>query len=505
MRLLFLSLISLFALFSCKISYAANSSSINAIWSELTDFEKNVLSKERLAQQGDADALLGLYLLASGDIRYFEDYERILSSVNHFIKQFQLEIKGETSNEVIGMKLHEAMHETFFLGGNKGDDMGKGYYFDQSKLSDIFYTKRFNCISSSLLYIVLARKLNLDVQGVLLPSHAFVQLNLEDGSYVDVETTSINGFGWEHDEAFYEEDDDDKSWFEQRGLTPSTYLDYKNREVVSPFKVGVRNMRNQHTFEENMRYESRFRIAEVATLLDGGADFHKYRLSFYNQEFKKMNDGLGHQLLIEMFSKIKPYLDSLENNSFNDLELENLLGWVRSQYAYSLLMAERFDEARDAAIANYFRLPLKIDDREGIRINTIVILHKVVTHYLEQINYEKAARVFGEMTQDCLQDDDCRGGIARVYGEWISSYWDAKQWRKVIETADKYLKLDPDSQSSFVFKQNMTAAYSNWANRFAEASDWKEMKRILNLCLDAVPDDELCRGNLNKVEQLLNQ
>ena len=163
-----------------------------SIWSELTNFDIATLDSFEQARAGNADALLMLYLFASGDVRSLTEYDRYLSSINSFVKDISQKIDTAPSEWRKGHLLFQAMHEHYFLSqdsnSGKRSNTNVGYSFDQSQMSNIFQTKKYNCISSSLLFIVLARKFELDVQGVLLPSHSFVQLTLSSGKILEIET-----------------------------------------------------------------------------------------------------------------------------------------------------------------------------------------------------------------------------------------------------------------------------------------------------------------------------
>jgi hypothetical protein len=85
-----------------------------------------------------------------------------------------------------------------------GTDMEQCRYdAAQSRYSAIFTEGRYNCISSTVLYIVLAKCFGLKVSGVAMPSHTFVQLETQQ-SPVEVENTSMHsGFDLVHYRAFY--------------------------------------------------------------------------------------------------------------------------------------------------------------------------------------------------------------------------------------------------------------------------------------------------------------
>ncbi|MDR0452590.1 MAG: hypothetical protein LBH15_06060, partial [Treponema sp.] len=49
----------------------------------------------------------------------------------------------------------------------------KGYAETQTRLDEIVNTGRYNCVSSAVLYAILATAVDLDVQGVMTRDHAF--------------------------------------------------------------------------------------------------------------------------------------------------------------------------------------------------------------------------------------------------------------------------------------------------------------------------------------------
>ncbi|TQV86350.1 transglutaminase family protein [Aliikangiella coralliicola] len=473
-----------------------------SIWSPLTELEIATLNQVSKAKSGDADALLMLYLMASGDSRHFSDLRRHQKTIERFINANKSVINEEKSEWRKGYLLHKAMHEYFFLGGNSRKNAGKGYYFEQSQLSEIFYSKRFNCVSSALLYTVLARKFNLDVEAVLLPSHVFVQLNLSDGKKIEIETTSISGYDWVHDKDFYEKED--LSWFNQRGLTPSTYQDYQNREIVSPFQLGVQNMYNQHTFEERMRRDDRFRMAELLTSLDkSNIKAHKHRLNFYNDEFVRLKNSKDFRSLNQMYERISAYLQSLVRFASQDKELANILAWVDSQRAYTLLEDGKLQNAVGLAkkVLNELRNKSQaISDADKIKNNVYVTLNKAAKKLVDNGEFESALKIFGDNPTDCLKSDDCTV-IRYLYSRWTSSYWNQKQWTKAIAKYQEFLKLESEGEAAEMFKRNMQGAHINWANTYYETGDWQQVKRILTQCVNADNNADKCRSHLTELQE----
>lgn len=76
----------------------------------------------------------------------------------------------------------------------------KHYQIDKTDLTALLDTGGYNCVSSALLYMLVARHLGLDVRAIEVPDHAFVVLY--DGlRHVDVETTAAAGFNPDADAA----------------------------------------------------------------------------------------------------------------------------------------------------------------------------------------------------------------------------------------------------------------------------------------------------------------
>lgn len=67
------------------------------------------------------------------------------------------------------------------------------YVESQTRMDVLLESGRFNCVSSAVLYLILARSIGLEVRGVVTKDHAFCRLpKIGDG--IDVETTNLYGF-----------------------------------------------------------------------------------------------------------------------------------------------------------------------------------------------------------------------------------------------------------------------------------------------------------------------
>ena len=68
-----------------------------------------------------------------------------------------------------------------------------GYRGAQTDLAILLDTKTFNCVSSAVIYNIIARRLGLDVRAIEVPDHAF-SIVYDGTAHMDVETTTPLGF-----------------------------------------------------------------------------------------------------------------------------------------------------------------------------------------------------------------------------------------------------------------------------------------------------------------------
>ncbi|MFT7688886.1 MAG: hypothetical protein ACI9FB_004251, partial [Candidatus Azotimanducaceae bacterium] len=335
----FFVLLAIISLYSISKAEELSFSRVNygyanlPIWSPITPFEEKTI----LETIDGTNDLLPLYLLASGEVRTFDHFQQYNHRFETWLSSFKSKIKRK--NEIQkGALLFTAMHEEFFP-----ENEFSGYEANQSQLNRIFDYESYNCISSAMLYIAAAKKLDLDVKGVLIPSHAFVQLTLANQTIIEIETTSKSGFNIQHDDKFFQSQADE--WATAREIALPTFNDYQNREVISPVELGLVDMWSQHVGVDRMSHQDRFRLTEIKSHLSPmDVDTQKNRLAFYLSEFTYLNREKEHTHLKSMFRVISPYLIEVHNNHPTDFEVTTLHRKIRATFALTLMETSNFDE-----------------------------------------------------------------------------------------------------------------------------------------------------------------
>lgn len=453
------------------------------IWSELTYFERAALGDLHKARSNDPDALLALYLVASG-VRSYDDYETVKSRIRQFVKDMRGQIIETDNQWLTGQLLNQRMHQAFFLKESR-EGAPNGYAIEQSRLMGIFETGEFNCISASLLYAVLVRHFGLELQGVMLPSHAFIQLNLEDGRQIDVETTSPAGYDQVHDVAFYERNNND--WFASRGLQPATFADYLKRERIDLTLLGARNMLNQHTTSSRMDEKDGSRLAEISAFIDPSNTMaQEKRLYFYNREI--------HALVVDQdWKTLKRLFDTTYNNVMADsrrhAQAEGLQYALQMYLSGAMLTYAQLGETEQTlAIMGELlsrglagaRAP---DSKQDVELRVTNAVSVLMSKLAERRQFDEGLLVL-TLVEGHLSDPKAWPDmVSWFYLRWAEYQWNQKNWEQVVAILAEYFGQHGGVASATEHpREVLGSAYHNWVLELVEARDWEQAKTISNEC-----------------------
>ncbi len=480
-----------------KIQYNVSGKSGLPFWSELTNFEIQTLQNLDQARTGDPDTLLSLAVIASGNKRDFKSYIKIKKAILRVVEKLAPEMAIAKTFTKKGKLLHQAMHNDFFL-ASKGPNPA-GYSLNQSRLTDIFTTKKYNCISSAMLYMILARYFNMNVKGVLLPTHAFVQIESSKGKIIEVETTSFNGYGMAHNRKFYK--NQAGKWFKFRGLRASTYKNYQNRKIVAPHLLIAANMNSQHTIPKRMKSADRLRIIEILAYTDPKDRIAQLNmLSSYNGRFNKLKSKKDFKTLERLFGRTDVLITNLRKNWKNDSEIQNILAWLDYEYAYTLYRNGKHDSALKRLKTGLRRLGNKVKDREVLLKNQMSLIHNYMVDLVKQKQFKSTEVISQRFSQYCHQVDWCRADQGWFYNSWADVYWNRGEWDKVTEKLGKQLKLTRDKKIRTDVIKNLEKAYLNWCYTYMKQGEWGRAADILKKGLAKYPKMRNCQKTLKKLK-----
>ncbi|MBA3581737.1 MAG: hypothetical protein H0W44_04705 [Gammaproteobacteria bacterium] len=469
------------------------------IWSPLTDFEVATLKNRAAIEAGDPDALLALYLIASGDVRDTKSFAKYKKQIIDFVK-LQRPILAAIKDPVEkGLLLHRAMHETFFGIRGPHDDISH-YEANQSKFSEVLLKQRYNCASSTILYVVLARYFDLPAAVVSMPSHVFVELSFPNNKKVEVETTSVNGYNWVHDKKFYEQQG--SGWFGRLNLNPATYDDYLQRQKISPYQLAALNMNSQHTASSRMSAVDRGRLSEIAAWLML-ADFkiQNNRLAFYNNEFNALQATNDYAVLARMHAAIWPNIPLVEKQWASSLDIMNKLSWLKYQRIAVYANTGQHDIALTELIKLIKNMPSKIEGYATIKENLYNVFASMMQSWMQQERFQEAENAYQQLMPDCLKNTMCSAHLSLLYMNWSQQEGQQKAWAAAIAKIDKAIVYDKKQKFSSTLLANKEASYINWAGDYLRTKDTANAKRILRDCIAQSPNFKKCEQYLSELSK----
>ncbi|MDR2133624.1 MAG: hypothetical protein LBP27_00855, partial [Treponema sp.] len=142
----------------------------------------------------------------------------------------------------------------------------KSYSLNQTRLDTLLSNGRYNCVSSAVLYMILARSNGLDVRGVMTRDHAFAVL-YAGAEAVDVETTNPYGFDPGNRREFHD------GFGKLTGFVYVPAKNYRDRAGITPVELVsliLSNRISEHERQNRFAEAVPLAVDRAALLLDRG-------------------------------------------------------------------------------------------------------------------------------------------------------------------------------------------------------------------------------------------
>jgi hypothetical protein len=416
-------------------------------WWPLTEAEAAALRGIEQARQGDAHALLALAIVASGDHRDVASHAGYQQRVDQFLATVKPTIDAAADDWHRGYELHRAMHRTFFA---DRAELG-GYDFYQARVTGIFDGGHYNCLSSAMLFTVLARGIGLPARAALVPTHVFVEMGEPGGKIIEIETTSSTGFDWIHDERFYKEEA--AGWSGKRGLRPVTLDDYQHRKIVQPYQLMASAMFGTRRDETDLE---RYHLNELAAMVDpDDPELQKRRMQLYDKEAYDLFDLKASRTIAKLFDTVRPAVSDIGARSKDSTTLE-LVSWANWYHANALMVVGRQDEAVALMAEGLAHFDAAWQDAPKLRNNYLSVLSNRLGELIDRNDYPTAVATFTKYRDLCKSQDTCAG--------------------------------------------NAGVVYSNWSLHHQREGDWQSARKVLQDCVGELPNDSHCREGLADLE-----
>ncbi|MBD3239948.1 MAG: hypothetical protein GF331_05135 [Chitinivibrionales bacterium] len=470
------------------------------LWYPLNEFDRFALDKVYAARQNDPDALLALGLFASGDIRTMEQYYGCKERVDTFVERIEPLVKAKETVEAQGKTVFLEMCREFYGMNRKGEL--RGYSFDESRLSASFSTGEFNCVSSSMLYIILTRHFGLESYGVELPTHVFVKIDIPGGGEIEVETTSGQGYGTKHSQEFFNEQR--SRWFEERGLEEATYEDYLNRRIHTPLAFVCHNMRNQHTSLKRMDIRDRHRLLEVrGYIMPESPSAAMSRLNVYLAEFSYLTNASETTDLVRFAATVSPEIARLVEIHGDDTAMADMMAAVKPMALHLTNTA-----AHEAVMCTDPAMLIRTQDR------TEPVLRFTAQTLLATMMPCIGLLVDTGMVDSALGLLDTLGTLGTL-DEWLRPHrynlanrgardaWDHDDYSEAVRLCSLAVRYAPDEEAREIASGNLEAAYCNLAGQHTGAKRYSKARAVLRECIEQLQSPDNCKQHLEQIERVV--
>lgn len=378
-------------------------------------------------------------ILFEGEDLSAEDFEVFQEYYNDLLGKVR---KGRTENELENAELiMKVMY----------DNVLSNYSRRQTKLSVMFKTGNYNCVSSSLLFLALAKDCGLDARIQETSVHAFVTVYTKDGQKFDVETTNPAGVNPGEKKMISQNSSGSKKYT----IVPKTY--YSNRVEISdrkavtlPAKNICAELSDKNEFEKGIPLAAsvyEFVTKEKAAVRKDYdaicANFAAYanQNRQYEAALKLLRAVMGHygksDLLVRNYNDIA-YNAVAESCNINDFKnARNLL--VSYNYYLTekttqeiidmIFESEKLEEIQDLMHQNKFLEAAKLADEALLRqsqnqqfkkaksnslYNHGVIVHNQVVPLLNNKEYKEALQILENALKDNPENQMIREDIKKI-------------------------------------------------------------------------------------------
>jgi hypothetical protein len=381
----------------------------------------------------------------------------------------------------------------------------KRYADRQTRVDEIFVNGRYNCVSSAVLYLILAASQGLEGWGVMTRDHAFVTIRAGKET-IDVETTNPYGFDPGSRQEFHDE-------FGR--LTGFAYVhprNYRDRTDLSPLELISLIFTNRiFDLESRGHYGNSVSLAlNRAGLLSRRS--HPVASPFFADPGQDLLD----RLLNFGISLVKAGKEDealrwalLARERYPHPRWEAFIYGALNNFLVKLIRSQRFAEAREV-LAGYGPA-LSQDNAE--RLNILIIDAELV-HQSSRIrtvsDAEASLRAIGSAQNSRAlspsRAEEMRTFVLLKEGEILAA---SQGWRAAMnfleEAMNRYGRTSRLDNALQVFRSNRTMEIHNQFADLFNHRKYPEARRVAAEGLAELPGNRQLQSDLARVEQVLRQ
>ena len=515
---------------------------------EISDDEKSLFADAKDGELNDWTLAEGI-LIASG-VTDKQQRTPLLEKIDSHEAVLRGQLDGSLDAFEKGRRLLQYLHTPPTL---------VKYRSQQTDMHTLLNTGDFNCVSSSAIYNVLARRLGLDARTIEVPDHAFSILY--DGTeHADVEATNRNGFNPNRNSAalatlqrqtgfnyIADKHPDQRREIGETGLIGLIYYNH-GVEHSDDKAYGSALIRYFCALSMDPEYDSAVKNTLV-TLANWGASLAEKKE--YDKALSVLNAGVElapNDARLRSFrervwkSRVFDLMDANETDQaiatlrsahqqVPDSGFDEMQAWVFIRPAQELVKEERWLDA--ITLADSGRESVDAPARDELTKWTGNVFLNWSASAISEKQYDEAANALRSGLERFPKDYRLQRNVAYLAQEWSKQLiqdgedqeatqmmatflqlypdnWSLKQVTvgSVSRQLSELLKADETETAIKLIDQNQAAlsgqdflklkrrAYDLHANRFIKAENWRSAVNAYKDALNKLPDDYHLKKNL---------
>ena len=358
----------------------------------------------------------------------------------------------------------------------------RNYIEEQTLMNVLIDTGNYNCVSSAIFYLILAKEAGLNSETIETSDHAFCTVNTNRG-WVDVETTTSYGFNPGIKKEFQQS-------FNQTGYTYVPPGNYRTRQRINDKEAVSLILQNRMSvLQKNNKHDQAIALSIA-----------RWTFADTDKSFKDMNDSFRNWAAVL-------------NNKGSYTEAYYFLSEVSQKYS---LMDKNSDLLYDLA---YNQIISILNNGDYNSANKFLLESKSILNSSDQSKLEKL--VTRDYLSDIVRNRNYEESLPLVREAYKSNRISNSEWQnwitvlhqnKALEISNStdwweawqfLLKLPQEEKNLSGIIQSIKLAHDNWSfdihNKFADyynKQNFKEAELILRKGLLLDPDNKYLSQDL---------
>ncbi|MFP3091106.1 hypothetical protein LQZ21_12355 [Treponema sp. TIM-1] len=377
----------------------------------------------------------------------------------------------------------------------------KRYSDRQTRLDGIFVDGRYNCVSSAVLYVILAASQGLEGWGVMTRDHAFVTVRAGKET-IDVETTNPYGFDPGSRREFHNE------FGRLTGFAYVPARNYRDRADLSPLELISLIFTNRiFDLETRGNYGGSVSLALNRTALLSQRPHPVSSPFFADPEQDLLDRLLNFGVSLVKAGKEDEALQwaALAGKRYPHARWEEFTYGALNNFLVKLIRSQQFTEAKRVLAVHASTLSQRNMDRLSALITDAELVHQ--SSRVRTVSEAEASLRAINDTQNVLSPvrvEELRTFVLLKEGELLAAEQGWRPALNFLETAVKHYgrnsRLDNALQ---VFRSNRVAEIHNHFVDLFNGKKYHDALRVIMDGLAELPGNRQLQSDLARVEQAL--